>query len=191
MLRISVAAVVFLSALWPALADGEVGKIMTPADNLRLKNYESVRMEALGEAKAGGDPGELAALEQTLAKPTLPINDADLTGNWKCRTTKLGNLSPLVVYSWFKCRVTDDGSGWMLEKLSCSQRTKGRFYTDSETRLIYLGGGYVNDDPAPPYGQGPKSDEAGYAFLTGKNEWRIEFPSPYYESKLDILELKR
>ncbi|TIY07239.1 MAG: DUF4893 domain-containing protein, partial [Mesorhizobium sp.] len=31
----------------------------------------------------------------------------------------------------------------------------------------------------------------GYAFRNSVNEWRIEFPAPYYESKLDILEFKR
>ena len=55
-----------------------------------------------------------------------------MTGNWQCRTIKAGGISPLVVYDWFKCRVTDDGSGWMLEKISGSQRTKGRFFTDND-----------------------------------------------------------
>ena len=39
--------------------------------------------------------------------------------------------------------------------------------------------------------KGNVSDQVGYAFRTGPREWRIEFPAPYYESKLDILELRR
>ena len=88
-------------------------------------------------------------------------------------------------------RSRDDGSGWQLEKISGSQRTKGRFFDDGEKRAIYLGSGYVNDNKPKPYGSGPESDQVGYAFRTGANEWRIEFPAPYYESNLDIIEFKR
>lgn len=174
-----------------ALADGEIDRLITPADRDRLAKFDVAKQEALAEAKAGGDPTEYAALIETLDKPTIPINDLKLTGDWQCRTTKVGNISPLVVYGWFRCRVTDDGSGWKLEKISGSQRTIGRFYTESDKRLTYLGAGYVNDDPAPKYGAGPKSDQVGYAVATGPNAWRIEFPLPIYESKFDILEFRR
>ena len=120
-----------------------------------------------------------------------PSRDFDLTGDWQCRTIKAGGLSQLVVYGWFRCRVTDDGSGWMLTKLTGSQRTTGRFYDDGDQRLIYLGSYSVNDDKPKPYGSGPQSDQIGYAFRDGEAAWRIEFPAPYYESKLDILELRR
>lgn len=190
-MRITTALALTLCFCAPALATGAIEGLITQADRDRLASYEKIRAEALAEAEAGGNPVEYKALAATLAKPTIPINDIDLTGNWQCRTTKAGNLSPLVVYSWFRCRVTDDGAGWMLEKLSGSQKTKGRFYTESDKRLTYLGVGYVNNDPAPKYGLGPKSDQIGYAVATGKQEWRIEFPAPTYESKLDILELRR
>ncbi len=114
-----------------------------------------------------------------------------MTGIWQCRTTKAGKLSPLVVYDWFKCKVTDDGSGWMLEKLTGSQRTKGRFYTDSDTRLIYLGSGFVAGEKARSYGKRPETDQVGYAFRTGPTAWRIEMPSPHLESRLDIIEFRR
>lgn len=190
-MRIYIAATILAATSVVALADGAIEGIITQADRQRLANYEATRTQALAEAKAGGDATEYAALAATLAKPNVPINGIDLTGNWQCRTTKAGNLSPLVVYGWFRCKVTDDGSGWVLEKLSGSQKTKGRFYTDSDTRLTYLGAGYVNDQPAPKYGLGPKSDQVGYAFATSPKEWRIEFPAPEYESKLDILEFRR
>ena len=172
------------------MADGVVQKVMTPADKARLEKYEETRNAALAEAKAG-NPAELAALEALLAKPLLSLPDFDLGGEWRCRTTKAGGLSPLVVYGWFKCRVSDDGSGWKLEKLSGSQRTTGRFYDDGEKRLIYLGSFSIGDDAPKPYGSGPETDQIGYAFRTGAQEWRIEFPAPHYESKLDILELRR
>ena len=39
--------------------------------------------------------------------------------------------------------------------------------------------------------QRARSDQFGYAFRTGANEFRIELPAPRYESKLDILEFRR
>lgn len=174
----------------PALADGEVQKLITPADKVRLDKYGETRKTALAEAKAG-DPADVKQLDALLAKPFVGFSDKDLTGNWKCRTIKAGGLGPLVIYGWFKCKVTDDGSGWRLEKVSGSQRTTGRFFDDGEKRAIYLGSLSVNDDPAKPYGSGPQSDQVGYAFRTSASEWRIEFPAPYYESKLDIMEFKR
>lgn len=173
-----------------AHADGAVQKLMTLADKARLENYDATRKEALQEAK-GGLAREVATLDAAATKNPLSFSDFDMTGNWQCRTIKAGGLGALVVYDWFKCKVTDDGSGWMLEKLSGSQRTKGRFYTDSDTRLIYLGSDFVAGEKPKAYGRGPDTDQVGYTFRTGPAEWRIEFPAPRYESKLDIIEFRR
>lgn len=188
--RILLATTLVLSA-GTAFADGVVQKLMTPADKARLEQYEATRKTALDEAKAGGDAAEYAALETLLAKPLMSTPDFDMAGNWQCRTVKAGGPAPLVVYGWFRCRVSDDGSGWKLDKLSGSQRTTGRFYDDGAERMIYLGSFSIAGDTAKPYGSGPESDQVGYAFRTGPAEWRIEFPAPYYESKLDILEFRR
>jgi hypothetical protein len=174
----------------PAHADGEVQKLITAADKARLDKYGETRKAALEEAKAG-NPSEVKQLDDLLARPLVAFSDKDLTGNWKCRTIKAGGISPLVIYGWFKCKVTDDGSGWRLTKTSGSQRTTGRFFDDGDKRSIYLGSFSVNNDKAKPYGSGPESDQVGYAFRNSATEWRIEFPAPYYESKLDIMEFKR
>jgi hypothetical protein len=173
-----------------ALADGEVQKLITPADKGRLDKYEATRKDALEEAKAGA-PADVAELDTVVAAGPISWSGFDMVGDWQCRTIKAGGLAKLVVYGWFKCRVSDDGSGWMLEKVSGSQRTKGRFFDDGEKRLIYLGSFHVAGATAKPYASGPESDQVGYAFRTGPQEWRIEFPAPYYESKLDILEFRR
>lgn len=174
-----------------ASADGVVDKLITPADRIRLNNYAQTRELAIAEARRGGEANEVAQLETILAKRVQTFRNFDMTGNWQCRTIKIGGQLPLVIYGWFKCRVTDDGSGWKLEKISGSQRTTGRFYDENERRLIYLGSQYVNDEKPKPYASGPETDQVGYAFRTGQKEWRIELPLPYYESKLDILEFRR
>lgn len=189
-LRKLILATILAASAGVAHADGVVQKLMTPADKARLENYETTRKEALREAKTGL-AREVAILDAVVAKEPLSFSDFDMTGNWQCRTIKAGGMGALVVYDWFKCKVTDDGSGWMLEKTSGSQRTKGRFYTDSDVRLIYLGSGYVTGEKPKAYGKGPATDQIGYAFRTGPAEWRVEFPAPTYESKLDIIEFRR
>ncbi|TKB22058.1 MAG: DUF4893 domain-containing protein [Mesorhizobium sp.] len=188
--RLLLAALGLIGLVLPAHADGEVQKLITAADKARLDKYGETRKAALEEAKAG-NPAEVKQLDALLAKPLVAFSDKDLTGNWQCRTIKAGGISPLVIYGWFKCKVTDDGSGWRLQKISGSQRTTGRFFDDGEKRAIYLGSFSVNDDKARPYGSGPETDQVGYAFRSSATEWRIEFPAPYYESKFDIMELKR
>ena len=175
----------------PAFADGEFDKLITAADRERMEKYGETRKEALAEAKAGGAPEDVAVLDAIVNKQPQSWSGFDMTGNWQCRTIKAGGLVPLVVYGWFKCKVTDDGSGWTLEKVSGSQRTKGRFFDDGDKRLTYLGSFYVAGEPVKPYGSGPDSDQFGFAFRTGAKEFRIEFPAPRYELKLDIMEFRR
>jgi hypothetical protein len=188
--RLLLAACLALPAL-PALADGEVLKLMTPADKARLDDYGMTKSVAVAEANSGGAPEDVAMLDAILEAPSISFAGFDMTGSWQCRTTKVGGLGSLVIYGWFRCKVTDDGSGWRLEKLSGSQRTVGRFFDDGDKRLIYLGSFYVAGDKVLPYGSGPESDQVGYAFRSGPAAWRIELPAPRYESKLDIMEFRR
>ncbi|HTV72030.1 MAG TPA: DUF4893 domain-containing protein [Rhizobiaceae bacterium] len=189
--RRTIFAALILSVSAPAFADGEFDKIVTAADKERLAKYDATKADAIQAAKAGGSAEDVAALDAILAKQPVSFEGFDMTGDWQCRTIKLGGPAPLVIYGWFKCKVTDDGSGWQLEKLSGSQRTKGRFYTESDTRLHYIGSFFVAGDAPKPYGSGPETDQVGFTYRTGDAEWRIEFPAPYYESKLDILEFRR
>lgn len=185
------ACILALFVAAPAHATGEILDVITLHDRARLLNHSAAREAAVAQARAAGAPEDVAAMEKVLSAKPLSFDGFDMGGDWRCRVIKLGGLADLVVYTWFRCRVSDDGSGWKLTKLTGSQRTTGRFFTDSDTRLTYLGSGSVNDEPAPPYGSGPESDQAGHAFRTGRNAWHIEFPSPYYESQFDILELRR
>ncbi|MBL8584428.1 MAG: DUF4893 domain-containing protein, partial [Rhizobiaceae bacterium] len=141
-----------------ARADGEVQKLITPADKARLDAYDATFAAALTEARASGSKDDVKVLDGLVDADKLSFSGFDLTGDWRCRTIKAGGLASLVVYGWFKCRVTDDGSGWRLEKLSGSQRTTGRFYDDGESRLIYLGSFSVNDEMPVPYASGQDSD---------------------------------
>src|SRR5882757_2105712 len=101
-LRPLLIAIGLFSCTLPALADGEVQKLITPADKARLDKYGETRKAALAEAKAG-DPAEVKQLDALLANPLVAFSDKDLTGTWRCRTIKTGGSLPLVIYGWFKC----------------------------------------------------------------------------------------
>ncbi|WP_246737442.1 DUF4893 domain-containing protein [Nordella sp. HKS 07] len=173
-------------------AEGKIDKLMTAGDKTRLAAFEKARAEAIAEAKNGGTPNDIATLDAILAgKPLSFSGSYDMTGTWQCRTVKLGGRPALTIYGWFKCRVTDDGSGWRLEKLTGSQRTSGAFYTESDTRLTYIGAFHYADEKPRHYGTDPDRDEVAYAIRAGDRRVRLEFPLPKYESKFDIIELKR
>lgn len=179
-------------ALAAVLSAEALAEAVTEEDAERLAGYEAVKAGALDQAYAEGDKTEFATIAVVLAKPALSFSGFDMTGDWRCRTTKMGGgLTALTPYGWFRCRVVDDGSGLVVEKLTGSQRTRGRLYAEGDRRLVYLGAGYYNDDPPLAYGLGARSDEPGYVLRGGANEWRIEFPSPAYESNFNVLEFRR
>jgi len=173
-------------------ADGTLDKRLTTFDKDRLTRLDAIMAEALAEARAGGSREDVQTLEAALSGSALPLAEGfDPTGDWRCRTIKAGGGLPLTVYGWFKCRISDDGAGWMLEKLTGSQRTKGMFYTLSANRLAYAGAGYVADEEPRSYGQDATSNQVAVAERRAKNRIILMFPAPQYESKLDILVLER
>jgi hypothetical protein len=192
MRQIVLALLVTIATVSIAHADGGLDKRLTSFDKDRLARFDSILAEALAEASAGGTTEDLELLNAALAGAPLPLaEDFDPTGDWKCRTIKAGGGLPLVVYGWFKCRITDDGAGWMLEKLTGSQRTRGRFYTLSATRLAYVGAGHVAGDKARNYGDDPKENQVAIAERRGDDRIVLLFPAPQYESKLDVLVLEK
>lgn len=175
----------------PALADGEIMSIITPADDARLDNFDKTFAEALAEARQGGAPKDVALLESVLGGTPLGIANYSLAGNWKCRTIKAGGVLPLTVYPWFRCRITETDIGDVLEKLTGSQRTKGRFFVEGETRLTYLGAGFVAGEKPRRYNEDPKENQVALVERRGTNRLVFMFPEPQYESKLDIMVLER
>jgi Domain of unknown function (DUF4893) len=176
-----------------ASADGALDKIISDFDKGRLANFEKTEAEALSQALRG-DPAEVEILTAAMSGKPLPMDgDFDATGKWRCRVIKAGGdeLLPLVVYGWFKCRISDDGSGWFVEKISGSQRLTGRLYTRSATELVFLGAGHVNDDPPRKYGQDAEQDQVAIVTRRAENRLVFEFPAPKFESKLDVMVLER
>lgn len=175
-----------------AMADGQLQSVLTSNDHDRLARFDAILEDALDEARSGGDAKDVTLLDDVISGAPQPLAGAfDPSGNWRCRTIKLGGILPLTVYPWFKCKIEDDGAGWRLRKLTGSQRTEGRFYTESDTRLIYVGAGHVNGERPRRYGDDPKENQVAVVERRGRNRILLFFPAPYYESKLDLLVLER
>ena len=192
MTRMLLALLLLLAGVPMVHAGGVLDQRMTASDKDRLARFDAIMTEALAEARAGGSTVDIRLLDDALSGAALPLAGGfDPTGDWKCRTFKAGGGLPLVAYGWFKCRISDDGSGWMLQKLTGSQRTSGLFYTLSDTRLAYLGAGHYADAKARRYGEDAKHDQVAVAERRGENRIVLMFPAPQFESKLDVLVLER
>ena len=173
-------------------ADGELPSLLTSADKTRLENLGATREEALAAARSGGHAADVVVLDAALAGDALPFDERfDPAGEWRCRVIKTGGTVPLVVYGWFRCRISDDGAGWMFQKLSGSQRTQGRFYTQDDTQLVYVGTGYMAGEAPAKHGKDAARDQVAIATRRAANRLVLEFPRPAVESLLDVRVLER
>lgn len=195
----SLLALAFLPAMGAAQARLTDGTPIRPDDQRRLEELDASAGSALREAFASGAPEDLAQLADALAGTPLPPEAALelLPGEWSCRMMKLGNGVPLVIYQNFACVVTEDGG---FEKLTGSQRSKGRMHPDGD-RLVYLGTGFIAGDTPPPYAELPdkvspqdmpqRMPQVGVVEMISKERGRILFPDPYLESRMNLLVLQR
>jgi Domain of unknown function (DUF4893) len=167
--------------------------VATPADRERLRGWRQAWDEALAAAK-GANPGAIAA-DADLFDPDRALADAALPpGDYRCRTIKLGAQGTAnrayTPYSWFDCRVADEGEVRSLHKLTGSQRPTGLLFTDTATRMVFLGTLVLGDETSPlRYGIDSTRDMAGYVDRIGPKRWRLVFPHPRFESLLDVTEI--
>ncbi|SEM67699.1 protein of unknown function [Loktanella fryxellensis] len=147
---------------------------------------------------AGGTRGDVDLLQDALAgTPVSPIQTS-LPGDWTCRTLKLGGLTDLTVYAPFACTITADGTGFVIDKTTGSQRLTGRIDL-IEGAMILTATGFVADATPLPYAELPPENESdgtlwpivGVVTQAEPDHVRILMPQPLLESDLDILDLRR
>ena len=168
----------------------------TPFDVNRISKLDESRAKGLTEAQAGSDMGTIHAV---LDPAPQAIGEGALAGNWRCRTIKLGGITPDVVYSWFNCRISHRDGGLFFEKVTGSQRVAGVLYPREDGGYVLLGATSVGNEPPHRYSGNHESagaeatpdDAVGVLSATGSNHARIEFPYPVQESTFDVIELKR
>ncbi len=168
-------------------------------DASRLGKLQESRAKGISEAEQGAPREDLAIIHAVLDAQPAPISASALTGTWRCRTIKLGGMTPDVVYSWFRCRIGARDGRLSFEKVTGSQRTSGILYPDASGGYVYLGASSVADEPRHFYSgsgasvgaPGTPDDQIGLLLATSPNAARIEFPYPVQESTFDVIELKR
>jgi Domain of unknown function (DUF4893) len=168
----------------------------TPFDVNRISKLDESRAKGLSEAQAGSDMGTIHAV---LDPAPEAIGEGALAGKWRCRTIKLGGLTPDVVYSWFNCRISHRDGALFFEKVTGSQRVAGVLYPREDGGYVLLGAASVGNEPPHRYSGNHESagaeatpdDAVGVLSGIGANRARIEFPYPVQESTFDVIELKR
>jgi len=173
----------------------------SPADAQRLAKLDESRAKGLDEASAAS-PADLAIIDSVLHAQAVDASAGALKGNWRCRTIKLGGMTPDVIYGWFRCRISIKGGAPTFEKLSGSQRTSGTLYPEGGG-FVYLGASYVaghggSEKPHAYSGSGAGAgaqatpdDQIGLLSLLSDGRARLELPYPVQESTFDVIELKR
>jgi len=173
---------------------------LRPGDRARIEGLDTAAGAALRQALSQGAPQDVAILVEALSGEPRETAPEALLGDWTCRTIKAGGVTPLVVYSPFRCRAQAAGDGVNFEKLTGSQRIRGAIVAE-EGQLLLLGVGFVAGDTPPDYGALPAEVDPsampqrvpapGVVEMTGEGGGRILFPQPMLESVLDILVLTR
>ena len=185
-------ASVFAAA--PASADGAFPKMLSEVDRQRLDEYQDVRRITLDYVRKHGSAADVKLVDGVMAGEAAKLAPAKMAGDWRCRVIKLSQKPdlPIIAYSDFKCRITDDGAGLSLQKLTGSQRTNGTFYDTNDKKLAYVGALSLGDTKrVTRYGENQESNDVGYLIPLSAKRMRLELPSPMVESDFDVLELRR
>jgi hypothetical protein len=165
----------------------------TDDDRRRLREWRTAWLAALAQARAAGHEAEIAS-EGALLDPDAALPGVvPPPGDYACRTVKVGSpedLLPYVAYPAFRCRIAREGGGLTLVKLNGSQRPIGRLFPESDRRLVFLGTMQLGDERrAYQYGIDRERDLVGAFERIGDGRWRLAFPSPHFESLLDVIDL--
>ena len=105
----------------------------------RLSHLAQSRAAGLQQAEHGASARDLAIVRAVLNRGSRPVQLALLSGHWRCRTIKLGGMTPSVVYSWFSCRIGEHNGHAYFEKLSGTQHFGGALYKHESGGYVLLG----------------------------------------------------
>ena len=168
--------------------------VATVADRARLRDWRDAWLKALKQARAAGHGPGIAA-EGVLLQPDAALDGAGPpAGEYRCRTIKIGakseGLLDYIAYPAFKCRIGAGDGALDFAKLTGSQRPIGRLFPENERRMIFLGTLQLGDEAGTlRYGHDAERAMAGILERVGERRWRLVFPSPHYESLIDVIEL--
>lgn len=166
----------------------------TEADRKRVRDWRSAWMRALTRARTAGHGPAIAAEGVLLEPDAAQDNVAPPPGDYRCRTIKLGakteGMLEYVAYPAFRCRIGGGEGVRDFAKLDGSQRAIGRLFPENQRRMIFLGTLQLGDEAGTlRYGHDVERGMAGIFERIGDARWRLVFPTPHFESMIDVIEL--
>ncbi|HSI16677.1 MAG TPA: DUF4893 domain-containing protein [Sphingomonas sp.] len=177
----------------PARADWH--RVATEADRERLRLWHASWDAAIAKARAAGKGPQIDALA-ALFDPDRAMPDGALPppGHYHCRVYKVGANGPAMqdftAYPTADCVIEAEGEVSSLYQVAGKQRPVGLLFDDNAARVVFLGTLVLGDETKPMvYGQDTQRDLAGFVERIGPKRWRVAFPSPRFESLLDVVEL--
>lgn len=194
MLRSALACLAVVALSSPGLAQSCVGP--DPAlgfsafDRARLENLEASRDKGLAAAGVHDLSEEGNTIAALFAEGLEPPDPATLPGAYRCRTIKLGGISPRVIYSWFRCEISVAEGGFTLTKVTGSQNFTG-LLAPVEDGYVFRGAGNYGDEPPRAYGEEAERDLAGCLTQVygDPRHLVLDLPEPRLESFHDVIEL--
>ena len=167
--------------------------VATESDRLRLREWRSAFVDALGSARAGGHTADVTR-EGVLLDPDAALGGPIPDGAYRCRVIKVGaksaGLLNFISYPYFNCRIGQQGVLQHFAKLNGSQRQVGLVFPGDPLRQVFLGTLMLGDEAsAIQYGLDTERDVAGFVERIGPNRWRLIMPRPHFESQMDVMEL--
>lgn len=154
------------------------------------------RRHALDETQ--GASSEDQAAIHSIMDPVAGGRSGSISGEWRCRSMKLGGMTPAMVYRWFHCRIWEQGGTLRFEKVTGTQRMLGTLYPE-DGGYSYRGASSAKGEPLHRYsGSGASAgatatpdDQQGFLEVLADGRARIEIPHPIQESDYDVIELAR
>lgn len=145
----------------PARADWR--DVALPEDQNRIDAGAQRAREALEQlAPTAFGLDERPMLRALLEAPAVAVDEAQLLGDWRCRSLQVSVSLGVFTYPAFRCRIRLDEHGKpFFEKRTGSQRRSGYLYPDEAGRWVFLGGRTVNDEPQRPYSANAPEPDAG------------------------------
>lgn len=137
-------------------------------DDLELSEADILRLERLAWSRAAGlawalrsdDAGDREAVSQ-LIRDGLPQPEPELiAGSYQCRTIKMGELVPLVVYDWFRCEITPEARAFNIRKITGSQNFSGTLFP-AGGGYLYRGAMHYGNEGPTFYGRDEERDQVG------------------------------
>lgn len=170
-------------------------RVVTDADRERLRTWRESWVAAVTRARAAGRGQQIDALG-ALLDPDRAMPDGAIPppGHYHCKVYKIGANGPAMqdftVYPAADCAVEAEGEVSSLYRVAGPQRPVGLLFDDVPGRAVFLGTLVLGDETKPMvYGQDTQRDLAAYVERIGPQRWRMIFPSPRFESLLDVVEL--